>query len=84
MKKQLAVALLLVAGAAAVARSGRPSIGADQFPRLHALVQPGEGETKYLDELSWAPTLWDARKRAAAEGLPLFIMATDGDPLGLC
>jgi hypothetical protein len=56
-----------------------PGIGADQFDRLRALIKPKPGG--YAD-LPWMTDLWEARRKAAAEGKPLLVWVGDGHPLG--
>ncbi len=53
----------------------------DQFPKLKALIQPQEKEDKWA-EIPWLANLWQARKRAAAEGKPILLWEMDGNPLG--
>jgi len=59
-------------------------IAVEQFDQIRAQIAPQDGESKYLDEVPWLGTLWDARKKAAAEGKPLFVFATGYHPLGVC
>jgi hypothetical protein len=61
--------------------SGRTSapIPADQFDKLRALVKPKPGG---YDDIPWMTDLWEARKKAAAEGKPLLVWVGDGHPLG--
>jgi hypothetical protein len=53
----------------------------DQFNRTHALIKPAADEEKW-NEVPWLSSLWDARKRAAAEGKPILLWEMDGHPLG--
>lgn len=57
----------------------------EQFDALHALVKPATGEARWA-EIDWMPSsdIWGARKKAAAEGKPLFIWYMAGEPLGTC
>jgi len=57
---------------------GRPEAFEDAF----ALVKASPGEARW-DEIEWTTSLWEGRKKAAAEGKPLFIWAANGNPLGL-
>lgn len=52
------------------------------FEANFALVKASAGEARW-DEIEWTTSLWEGRKRAAAEGKPLFIWAANGNPLGL-
>lgn len=48
-----------------------------QFEKLHALIKRQPGESRWM-EIDWYPTVWEARKKAAAEGKPIFLMAGSG------
>jgi hypothetical protein len=52
-----------------------------QFKALHTLIKPGPGEEKWT-RIPWLTSLWEARKRAAAEGKPILLWEMDGHPLG--
>jgi hypothetical protein len=54
---------------------------ADQFARLQELIKPRAGEDKW-SEIPWMTSLWQARRRAAAEGKPILLWEMDGHPLG--
>lgn len=54
----------------------------DAFEENFALVKTSPGEARW-DEIEWTTSLWEGRKKAAAEGKPLFIWAANGNPLGL-
>ena len=54
---------------------------ADQFARLHALIKPQAQEDQWL-EVPWMSSVWEARKKAAAEGKPILLWEMDGHPLG--
>src|SRR5262245_36591616 len=60
-------------------RKAASGIAADQFDKLRALIKPKPGG--YAD-LPWMTDLWEARKKAAAEGKPLLVWVGDGHPLG--
>ncbi len=53
------------------------TIGDAEFARLHALVKPQSGESRWM-EIDWYPSVWEARQKAAAEGKPIFLMAGSG------
>jgi|SRR5262245_61197033 len=61
------------------ARKAAPGIPADRFDKLRALIKPKPGG--YAD-IPWMTDLWEARKKAAAEGKPLLVWVGDGHPLG--
>ena len=50
---------------------------AADFGRLHALIKPQRGESRWM-EVDWQPRVWEARQLAAAQGKPLFFMAGSG------
>ena len=56
-------------------------ISADEFPRLFKLIKPAAGEEKW-QKIPWLSSLWEARKKAAAEGKPILLWEMDGNPLG--
>lgn len=59
-------------------------ISPEQVPALLALIKPQPGEAKWLD-VPWEIDVWDARKRAAAEGKPIFFITGGGrNPFGDC
>ena len=45
--------------------------------KLHRLIKPQAGESRWM-EIDWYPSVWEARKKAAAEGKPLFLWAGSG------
>ena len=51
----------------------------DQFDKLRALIKPKPGG---FDDVPWMTDLWEARRKAAAEGKPLLVWVGDGHPLG--
>jgi hypothetical protein len=59
-----------------------PGIPPGPAERLFALVKASPGEARW-DEIAWTTSLWEARKKAAAEGKPLFLWAANGNPLGM-
>jgi hypothetical protein len=61
------------------AKKTAAGISADQFDKLRALIKPKPGG---FDDIPWMTDLWEARKKAAAEGKPLLVWVGDGHPLG--
>jgi hypothetical protein len=59
-----------------------PAILADRFDQVHALIKPTAAESTGMDEIDWIGTLEPARRRAAAEGKPVFLFSTTFHPLG--
>jgi hypothetical protein len=71
----LTLTLALTAG---IVHAGEPApIAPDQLAKLHRLIKPQPGESRWM-EITWHPTVWEARQKAAAEGKPLFIWAGSG------
>lgn len=57
---------------------------ADQFIKLHTLIKPQPGELRF-HEIPWLIDVWEARKKAAAEGKPILVWSgAGGAPLGTC
>ena len=61
------------------ARPGAGGLTAEDFDKLRAVIKPRPGG---FDDLAWMTDLWEARKKAAAEGKPLLVWVGDGHPLG--
>ena len=60
-----------------------PAIPPGRFREIHDLIRPGAGEARWA-EIPWLACLWEARRKAAAEGKPLLLwMATEGNPVGM-
>jgi hypothetical protein len=64
---------------------GRPlaTILTDKFADIHATIKPNDKESNGMDEIAWLGTLDAARRKAAAEGKPIFLFATTCHPLGV-
>ena len=54
-----------------------------QFVKFHALLRPKAKEMRF-GKIPWMFDLWEARKKAAAEGKPLLILGAAGNPCGTC
>jgi hypothetical protein len=77
-------AIVFLAGLACLSpgRAGAAEpIAAKDFQKLHALIKPQKSEDKWT-QVPWLTSLWEARKRAAAEGKPILLWEMDGHPLG--
>lgn len=48
-----------------------------EFEKLIQLIKPQAGESRWM-EIDWHPNVWEARRIAAAEGKPIFLMAGSG------
>jgi hypothetical protein len=74
----LVAAVLVVATNNCASLAGEPkSLTVDQFEKLHRMLKPQAGESRWM-EIDWHPSVWEARQKAAAEGKPIFIMAGSG------
>ena len=69
------------------AASTRSLLTPASFADLHEVICPSSREYPWM-QFPWMTSLWDARKKAAAEDKPLFVFKTGGagynDPLGNC
>ncbi len=65
--------------------NARNALQAEDLAKLHQLIKPAPGEARWT-EVPWMPStdIWAARKKAAAEGKPLFLWYMAGEPLGTC
>lgn len=74
-----ALSLLTAALSSAPVPAAEPAAPLDQeaFDKLHALIKRQPGESRWM-EIEWHPNVWEARKKAAAEGKPIFFMAGSG------
>jgi hypothetical protein len=78
LRKFACMLTLALIGCPALLRGAPPAtIGDAQFQALHQRIKPQQGESRWM-EIAWFPTVWEARKRAAAEGKPIFLMAGSG------
>lgn len=58
--------------------AGYPSTITDgEIEKLHSLIKRQAGESRWM-EIDWYPSVWEARKKAAEEGKPIFLMAGSG------
>ena len=56
----------------------------DQFDKLLTLIKPQPGELRF-HEIPWLIDVWEARRKAAAEGKPILVWSgAGGSPLGVC
>jgi hypothetical protein len=79
MRHSIAIALAVSLGlAASLLRADEPQpLPVDQFEKLHRLIKPQPGESRWM-EIDWYPSVWEARQKAAAEGKPIFFWAGSG------
>ncbi|MGI8602289.1 MAG: hypothetical protein ACR2OZ_04750 [Verrucomicrobiales bacterium] len=57
------------------------TIPASRFESLQSLIKPKPEEASWTN-IPWMTGLWEARKKAAAEGKPILLWEMDGHPLG--
>lgn len=81
------LSLLAVLAALPALAQDRPkkteSISTEKFAQIHALMKPQPDEWKWA-QVPWMGDLGEARKKAAAEGKPLYVWTMAGEPLGQC
>jgi hypothetical protein len=80
-RTNLALAAGTLACLALPAAEPAPSLSADRFKEVFALIKPGKDEDKWAT-IPWQTNLWEARKLAADKGKPLLLWEMDGHPLG--
>jgi hypothetical protein len=85
MHRQFIVTSLIILICAGVLHAEQPqSISADDFAKLHSMLKPQPGESRWM-EIDWYPSIWEARQKAAAEGKPMLMMAgSGGAPVAGC
>jgi hypothetical protein len=76
-----AVCALVVLPFTTWASENLPALTSDNFARIQALIKPKPDEDKWA-QIPWLTSLWQARKRGAAEGKPILLWEMDGHPLG--
>lgn len=78
---------LFIAGVglpAALAQPAEMKLNAETFPNLRKQIRPQPGESRWMD-ISWLIDVHEARKKAAAEGKPLFVYSGGGaSGIGAC
>jgi hypothetical protein len=61
-----------------------PLLTAQRFERVHRMIKPQPGELRF-QEIPWFLSVWEARKKAAAQGKPILIWSgSGGAPIGVC
>ena len=71
------------AGAQEPGSKDSPRLSLADVEKLHRFLKPQPGESRWM-EIDWHPSVWEARRKAAAEGKPLFLWYMAGEPLGTC
>ena len=78
MRRILFAGSLVVISSIGPLRADDPkTIDDAQFEKLHEMVKRQPGESRWM-EIDWHPSVWEARRKAAAEGKPIFLMAGSG------
>lgn len=72
--------VIVLIGSLAAQQSSQPA-GQATYEQLFALIKPQPQESKWT-RIPWLSSLWEARRRAAAEGKPILLWEMDGNPLG--
>lgn len=62
-------------------KSADDRLDAANFDKFLAMIKPRPGEAPWA-EIPWIADLYEARKKAAAEGKPLFVWSASGESLG--
>jgi hypothetical protein len=77
-RRFLAAAIFVVAAGTNASPTDEPkSLTREQFEKLHRMLKPQPGESRWM-EIAWHPSVWEARRKAAAEGKPIFLIAGSG------
>ncbi len=82
----LTAGVLLRQAPAAAAKHRAEDIPAD-LATLHALIRPHPDEVRcrWMTDIPWQTSLWEARQQAAAQGKPILVVGSGGgSPLGRC
>jgi RNA polymerase sigma factor (sigma-70 family) len=72
-----ACAAALLSGVGLSFLQGQAAAQETDFDKLHRFIKPQPGESRWM-EVDWHPSVWEARKKAAAEGKPLLLWAGSG------
>lgn len=76
--------LLTCASTQAQVETSVVTLNAKSFAPIHTQIKPQPGESRWL-EIPWLTDLHEARRKAAAEGKPLFLMVSGkGISIGMC
>lgn len=67
-----------------LAAQGGNDLSAATFQQFYQCIRPQPGESRWMD-IPWLIDLHEARKKAAAEGKPLFVLSGGGATgIGAC
>ena len=73
----LLAASLWMGGAGAQTAPAQVNLNAETFAQLRKQIRPQPGESRWM-EIPWLIDVHEARKKAAAEGKPLFVYSGGG------
>jgi hypothetical protein len=82
----MAAAMLMMTCDSAMAQLGTDEgkLNAESFVRIHKQTGPQSGESRWM-QIPWLTDLREARRKAAVEGKPLFLMVSGkGLSIGMC
>jgi hypothetical protein len=80
----LAAGLMSGAGALAQPMPAEVKLNGETFAQLRKQIRPQPGESRWMD-IPWQIDVHEARKKAAAEGKPLFVYSGGGATgIGAC
>lgn len=71
----LTASILAVSGV----RAEPEPIAPAQFEKLRTQIKPDAGG---FEDIPWMTNLWEARRKAAAEGKPMYVWSGGGPPCG--
>lgn len=71
------VALAAAALSSAATAAEPAPLNEQEIAQLHGMLKPQASESRWM-EITWYPSVWEARQKAAAEGKPLFLWAGSG------
>ena len=76
----LTLAFLLLGVLGVPGKGGEPRpIDPEQFEKLRVQIKPAPGG---FEDIPWMTNLWEARRKAAAEGKPMYVWSGGGPPCG--
>jgi hypothetical protein len=76
--------ILMLSGLCSESPDSATLITPDKFGKLHGMIKPQAGELRF-QQIPWLLSVWDARKKAAAEGKPILVWAgSGGAPISGC
>jgi hypothetical protein len=82
MLRSIGLCLALMAtGSAALPVPSRAGDWREDYERILKAIHPRPGESPWL-AIPWLTSLSESRRRAAAEGKPIFVWGMSGEPLG--